>query len=105
MPQALPPSLAALLARDDFVDAVFEAAAARTAWAGGSTIFDTCAGPPPRGTSTRRRRKPKRRPAFRARELPPGLDFQPGRVNEKAVGRFDCESNFGGSSWRTRRAG
>ena len=93
MPQALPPSLAALLARDDFVDAVFEGGrCAHSVGEAPGTIFELVLDRLLAALDGESTVSPSGGYGFpaRAASYHQGLDFQLGRVNEKGGwDRFD----------------
>ena len=114
MPQALPPSLAALLARDDFVDAVFEGGrCAHSVGEAPGTIFELVLDRLLAALDGESTVSPSGGYGFpaRAASYHQGLDFQLGRVNEKGGwDRFDPvqKSKFHGaltSMACTRRTG
>ena len=115
MPQALPPSLAALLARDDFVDAVFEGGrCAHSVGEAPGTIFELVLDRLLAALDGESTVSPSGGYGFpaRAASYHQGLDFQLGRVNEKGGwDRFDPvqKSKFHGAltsmAWRCRFLG
>ena len=115
MPQALPPSLAALLARDDFADAVFEGGrCAHSVGEAPGTIFELVLDRLLAALDGESTVSPSGGYGFpaRAASYHQGLDFQLGRVNEKGGwDRFDPvqKSKFHGAltsmAWRCRFLG
>ena len=114
MPQALPPSLAALLARDDFVDAVFEGGRCAHSVGEAKPIFELVLDRLLAALDGESTISPSGGYGFpaRAASYHQGLDFQLGRVNEKGGwDRFDPvqKSKFHGAltsmAWRCRFLG
>ena len=107
MPQALPPSLAALLARDDFADAVFEGGRCAHSVGEASPIFELVLDRLLAALDGESTVSPSGGYGFpaRAASYHQGLDFQLGRVNEKGGwDRFDPvqKSKFHGALRRWR---
>ena len=114
MPQALPPSLAALLARDDFADAVFEGGRCAHSVGEAKPIFELVLDRLLAALDGESTVSPSGGYGFpaRAASYHQGLDFQLGRVNEKGGwDRFDPvqKSKFHGAltsmAWRCRFLG